>query len=232
MAVSGGPVVAKSGLVLSLDAGDILSYPRTGTSWNDLSVNAQTVTLTNGPTFSQTNLGNIAFDGVDDYADFSTPGLGTMATIEIWSNLRGTFSPAVGGGFVMGWNMYDIITFQGGLGFNTGNSDLYGISSSLATSLGLNGNWKHYVFEMRSDVSYVNNKIYVNGALQTLTQVASTETAANRSFNGGLGRISGWRLNNVNRYQMDVGVFKIYNRALTQAEVTGNFNALRARFSI
>ena len=62
-----GPKIITSGCVLSLDAADKLSYKGSGTSWYDLSGNSNTGTLTNGPTFSAGNQGNIVFDGVDDY---------------------------------------------------------------------------------------------------------------------------------------------------------------------
>ena len=47
-----GPKVVTNGLVLSLDAADKNSYPGSGTVWNDLSQNANSGTLTNGPTYS------------------------------------------------------------------------------------------------------------------------------------------------------------------------------------
>jgi len=47
-----GPNIVKNGLVLSLDAGNVKSYPGSGTSWTDLSENGNTGTLTNGPTFN------------------------------------------------------------------------------------------------------------------------------------------------------------------------------------
>jgi len=53
------PKVVTNGLVLALDAADTNSYPRTGTTWTDLSGNGNNGTLTNGPTFSTTNLGNL-----------------------------------------------------------------------------------------------------------------------------------------------------------------------------
>ena len=67
MACSGGPDTITNGLVLTLDAANKLSYPGSGTTWYDLSGNANNGTLTNGPTFSNTNGGSIIFDGVDDY---------------------------------------------------------------------------------------------------------------------------------------------------------------------
>jgi hypothetical protein len=100
------------------------------------------------------------------------------------------------------------------------------------TNLGLLNNWKHYVFEMRSDVSYTNNKIYVNGEEQSLSQVAATESSGYRSFNNGNGRIAGWRSDSNYRMSMDCASFKVYNRALTAQEIEQNFNALRGRFGI
>ena len=47
MSVKGGPNTVTSGLVLELDAGNIKSYPGSGTTWYDKSGNANNGTLTN-----------------------------------------------------------------------------------------------------------------------------------------------------------------------------------------
>jgi hypothetical protein len=67
MAVFSGPEIVNDGLVLHLDAANLRSYSGSGTTWTDLSGNGNNGTLTNGPTFSTTNNGNINFDGVNDY---------------------------------------------------------------------------------------------------------------------------------------------------------------------
>ena len=67
MATKYSPKIITNGLVLSLDAANNKSYPRSGTTWTDLSGNNNTGTLTNGPTFNAGNQGSIVFDGVDDY---------------------------------------------------------------------------------------------------------------------------------------------------------------------
>jgi hypothetical protein len=86
---------------------------------------------------------------------------------------------------------------------------------------------------MRADVSYTNNKIYINGNLQTLANIVGTEDAAKRTFNNGIGRISGYYFSpNFYAMPMDLGIFKIYNRALSQQEVLQNFNATRFRYGI
>ena len=183
-------------------------------------------TLANVPTYNTANGGSLVFDGVDDYVDFFAPNLGTTTTVEMWAKVSSF------GGMFFGWSLYDVYTPSGTLGYNTANSDLYGISAATVTSLGLVNNWKHYVFEMRSDVSYTDNKIYINGVSQSLSQQLSSERIASKSFNSGNGRISGWRYDNGYRLSMNCACFKVYNRALTQEEVSQNFNALRGRYGI
>ena len=58
------PSIVTDGLVLNLDAGFVSSYPKTGTTWRDLSGNGNNGTLVNGVGFSG---GSMVFDGVDDY---------------------------------------------------------------------------------------------------------------------------------------------------------------------
>jgi hypothetical protein len=82
------PRIVTSGLVLALDAAERLSYPRTGTTWRDLSGNSNNFSLINGPTFSNTNLGNIVFDGADDYLLISSLvwDYNVNFTIQFWFN--------------------------------------------------------------------------------------------------------------------------------------------------
>ena len=88
-----GPKIITSGCVLSLDAAERLSYPRTGTTWKDLSGNNNNGTLTNGPTFSGANSGCIVFDGVDDSVENTSPNLGitgnASVTLSCWFYFTG-----------------------------------------------------------------------------------------------------------------------------------------------
>lgn len=67
MAISRGPTIARSGLILSLDAADRNSYFSGSLTWKDLSGNGNNGTLVNGSSFDSNNGGSIVFDGVDDY---------------------------------------------------------------------------------------------------------------------------------------------------------------------
>lgn len=219
--------IVTNGLKLYFEASNTASF-RTGTStWYDLSGGNNYSTISGTPSFSAQNKGFFALDGIDDYIDFYCPGLTTTATIEVWANLK-----SINSKMIMGWMNYDVYFIPSGGGFNTGNGDVYGITSAQINSLNCIGNWKHYIFEMRSDVSYTNNKIYINGQLQTLTQIVSTENSGTRNFNSGNGRIAGWRSDNNYRLDMDLGSFRIYNRSLSSAEILQNFNAGKERFKI
>ena len=65
--------IVTNGLVLSLDAADLNSYPSSGTTWRDLSGNNNTATLafsgSSGalPVFDSTNGGRFIFNGSSSY---------------------------------------------------------------------------------------------------------------------------------------------------------------------
>ena len=218
---------SNSGLVLHLDAGNTSSYNGTGTTWYDVSGNGTNATLVS-TTYSAANGGSIVFNGSTSYADFtSNIGNTSVVTTEMWVKTNSLNAP--NGAMYFGFNQYDIWTSNGNIGFNTSVGDQYGISSSQADYLGIVGNWRHLVFVMYAG-SKTNNKIYVNGELQTLSQLQGTFYNTNATLNSGSGRISGWLYDQVWRMNLQVASFKIYNRELTQQEITNNFNAYRTKF--
>ena len=214
-----------------------------------------------------TNLQNhFQLDGVSGTVDFAAPNIltgitsTTTVTVEILAQVHiDTQVQADQGYMIFGWEKYDVWTgpvigdgTQIALGFNTAGSDLYGLSPLRVEQLGINkddgptdadhdtlpGQWTHYIFEMRSDVSYTNNKIYINGDLQTALEVVRAGTGEkphNRHFNvngnnEAEGRISGWRFNNDYKIPMEISLFRVYNKALTQEEVTERYDAVGERF--
>jgi hypothetical protein len=218
--------IVTNGLVLYFDAGFTPSYPRAYASWFDLSGNQNTGSIINSPAFNPFNSGSLNFNGLNNYVDFFATSLGTTTTVEMWCNITSTISS----GMLFGWLYYDVYGYSGSLGYNTANGDVYGLTSTQVTNLGLVGNWVHYIFEMRSDVSYTNNKIYINGVSQTLSQITGVEEPANRNFNSGYGRISGWLSGGSYPVNMLCNSFKVYNRALSASEVLQNYYAGLQRF--
>ena len=81
MGLAHSPSIITQNLVLCLDAGNIKSYPGSGTTWTDV-IGGDNGTLTNGPTYSN---GNIVFDGVNDIvSSVSNLTLGGSFSISLW----------------------------------------------------------------------------------------------------------------------------------------------------
>lgn len=213
-------------LVFMLDAGTTSSYPGSGTTWKDISGAAKTATNNSATAVSY----NVAASGClyyngSGYSNFSFDLNGaTTITVEMWVN-----PTALSGGMFFGFYTYDIYTYYNAIGYNTANSDVYGINSTQTT--GFLNTWKHYVFVMKEG-SVTNNKIYINGVNQTLSQVLGTPNNATATFNGGVGRIGSWVINANYLQSMYLTKFKIYNRELTQAEITAKFNKDKARHGL
>ena len=225
MGTNSGPFSAIDGLIYCLDPANPKSYPGTGTGVTELSRVSANPTLNSGVAYYANPKGYFEFDGVNDNIPFTLTNFGTTTTVEIWMKMK-----AFVNGMPFGFNSYDVYAGSSAMGFNTAAGDIYGLTSTQVTNLGLLNQWKHYVFEMRSDVSYTNNKIYINGQSQTLSQVSAAENAGNRTFNSGSGRISCWLQDNNYHQPMDIALFRVYNRALSQTEITNNYNAFRKRF--
>lgn len=58
--------IVTSGLTINLDAGNVISYPGSGTSWYDISGSACDGTLNNGIIYSSLSGGTMILDGIDD----------------------------------------------------------------------------------------------------------------------------------------------------------------------
>jgi hypothetical protein len=232
--------VVTNGLQLNLDAS--IGYPGTGNKWFDVSGNNSTATLfsnaggypnTAGLSYDARYKGSIYFPATtSSYIQFYAPNMGNTATVEMWANLGPNYSA----GMMMGWNGYDVWCSGGAIGFNTNNSDQYGITSTQAQNLNLVGNWKQYVFVMNSATSLtLTNAIYINGVNQALSAInANPEAPGARNFNGGNGAIGSYLSNggtgfNENMYN---AVFRVYNRQLSQTEITQNYNAIAPRFKL
>jgi len=221
---SGYENITTSGLQINFDAAWYTSYSGTSNIYN-INTSATAGSLVNGTNFQTYNGGALNFDGTDDIVTFNAPNLTTTATVEMWCRPTSLTDKRF-----VGFGGYDVYAgFGGTIGFNTANSDSYGISSAMVSNLNLLNNWNHYVFEFRSDVNYTNNKIYINGVSMPLSQIASSENPSARNFNGGNGVIASWFYGGY-YMPMQLGVFRVYNRSLTGDEITNNYNAQKARF--
>ncbi len=222
MALNRGPRIVTSGLVLCLDAANKNSYKGSGTSWLDLSGNNNTGTLTNTPTFSNTNGGNFTFNGTTQYVDCGSSATLqiNVGTISAW--IKTTTNDA---------NYRAIICLQGNYGLFVKSSVLItydwgnNIDRATATNV-IDGNWKNVVMTFSNNVGTPSNNaiLYVNGVSVLTTTTKFLSNSSNLLFGYG---------NSVNQYfNGSISNGLIYNRVLTAAEVLQNFNAVRRRFGI
>jgi hypothetical protein len=239
MGISYNPSIVSSGLVLALDAGNPKSYPGSGTSWTDISGRGNTGTLTNGPTYSSANFGSIVFDGVDDYVN--TPNSSSLLavgngsfTLSAWFKLSGTKTSLQNlirrdNNLVEGAEANRrIIQLSIISNTNYANFSVYDGSFNASTgSQNLNDGLWHYavgVYESSTKTQY----LYVDSILKAQAIYNNTQSfnTSNSSYCIGNSSIA------TEPFFGNISQVSIYNRALSAAEISQNFNALRSRFSI
>ena len=233
--------IVTDGLVLAIDASNIVSYESGSTitynlssstsapNGGTLSVNSNG-TLTNGTGYDSGNGGSWVFDGVDDY--ISVPDNAVLdftgsvnLTSEVWIKFNQykdiSFVNAKGDGsgltnnynyFFIGTNTAFYFRFSDG---TTSQSSPIITQTNLPT-----GFWGHVVGVL--DTTAI--RLYLNGVeIGTATTRTINPKANNSSF---LISSPSYALNG------SVATSRIYNRALTAAEIQQNFNAQRSRFGI
>ncbi len=193
-----------------------------GTTLIDMTGGGNTGTLTNGPTYSSANGGSIVFDGTNDKVTFPNNTISTTAgiTVDVWFKTSS------------GTKYQDIFDLDDSFGvWITTNYNSPGkITASFDTTGGIMSadyvanNWYQVVISG----SGTSNTLYVNGvSVATASQTVATSINLNTAR---IGNVDGDR---ASEYLIgNVASLKLYNRALTAAEISQNFNALRGRFGI
>ena len=250
MTAFGGPDIVTNGLVLVLDATNPLSYPGSGTTWYDLSGNGNHSTINSGEFVSSpfsgylrnvNNESNFFYITIPNSTSISntlsvTSGGWTIEEI-IWTNSTNypeadagsVFSnPAYGPGATgFDWNHgVGINQFQFGQSSNsaTGYEDTVSISSIPSQYAQFN-TWR--IRTMVWDRSNNTVSLYINGVY--IGGGSTPNTAGQSIYDGGggeIGTLYGWK------FYGRRSAFKIWNRTLSQSDITQNFNAQQTRFGL
>jgi hypothetical protein len=231
------PIVT-NGLVLNLDAGFTPSYPTTGTTWYDLSGNSYNATLTNGPTFNSGSGGSIVFDGSDDFVKTTAvngtgimnPTLyGEVISANVW--LRSTSTQAsqyaiTSGAYTGTVTGICLVVNDGGVSGN----EFVGITTSTKRYVSTGNNfvsvneWVNVCFTIDGTNMYV----YKNGSLIATESGGSNNGGSN---NAGL-QLSGPNNSPGLLFVGNIAITQIYNRTLSAAEVSQNYNSQKSRFGL
>lgn len=214
-----------NGLIMYLDAGNPASYPGTGTTWTDLSSRGKIGTLTNGPLYSSVGGGCIVFDGSNDYVAVSGTETMVSASVCVWARTNGAQFNNTGIVFNRGGTATD----TGGLttwtsadvqyGWNDNNSQPAGISLSIT-----DGTWQMWSFT-HTPSGTNNRKVYVN----TTVSQGTNNSLGNMTWSSlRIGEDAGGGRN----FKGDIAIVLWYNRELTAAEISQNYEAFRTRFGV
>ena len=221
--------IVRDGLVLCLDAGNIKSYPGTGTTWLDRSGSGNNGSLVNGVGYSSSNGGSFVFNGSNRGIQLAGTNLSlNQMTISSW-NYSTNYNQ---NGFMFEKTTDGSVNTQYSLFYNSSNQiyyRTYGLSSldlSITTSDAVvNSQWNNIV----ATFDGVNKRIYVNGILRgTSANLTGTVTQnlIGAAYIGTYGNFAGYYFNG------NIAQTHIYNRALTLLEIQQNFNATRRRYGI
>jgi hypothetical protein len=225
MSFGNGPRVVTNGLVLSLDAADQNSYVSGSTTWNDLSGNGNSGSLTNNPGFVNNAL---TFNGTNNTVAFNNiPGpsfslISSSFTTEFWAYTTtgsnqcfiSSNQTSTNGGqyaFVVRINLI-YCSFYGTPTYTDVNATL------------ITGSWAHYV----NTFNYTNQSasIYINGVLTGAGSMAPSPLITSASLLIGRYTFGGGYLTG------SMASARVYNRSLSQAEVLQNYNAQKSRFNL
>lgn len=219
-----GPKISTQGMTLYLDAASQKSYPGSGTTWKDLVQPAQ-FTLT-GTTFSQ---GYLTFNGSTDYLGLGTGyNYSTSFSSEIWFYCLST--PGVNG-----FNLVRSRTYGFGIGLNaspltlTANVYTTSVHPSGNTALSTTDIALNQWFQVTMTFGSGTISLYLNSML-----IGSSPTVTSTIYYGGATYMSLMRDGDYNGGYANcrLGLYKHYNRTLSQDEVRQNFDSVRTRYGI
>ena len=233
-----GSNIVYDSLVYALDANNIVSYPKSGTTWYNMTGSIGNGTLINGPTFDKDNGGSISFDGTNDYVNTNSTfssyiNASLPISFEVWVyvNLSDNDEMFFGSSWSTGGTtmrktgtLYTANKVRFLLFTNGSNGG--GLDSSVLTSPG----WYHCVGTYNGGglASPSNFKLYINGKSDGTSAQFGTPTSIPVTNNILLGQ-NGQAGSNA-YFTGKMATMKVYNKELSAAEVLQNYQAQQYRF--
>ena len=213
-----GPRIVTNDLLVHLDAANKKSYPGSGTTWYDLSGNNRNFTLVGNLTY-----GDFYFDGFGANTEYVTGSSYSHRTNDftysfwmMW-DAAADYDTLVENGQ---WTDTLLLRFQGGTGIAVYAEGAYYQSLDFVPSV---STWHNIVFRRNGTIIdlFVDNsyKDSVNfnadhNLVQAVMHLMKSTHSAGNNTNGKL------------------SIFQIYTRALSNNEITQNYNALKGRFGL
>lgn len=212
----------RDGLLIYYDPANTSSYLSGDTVVYDLSKNSRNGNLINNVGYSSVGLGSFSFDGVDDLISLPPISGLTDFTISIWFQSTGAGSTGV--------TIYNTL-----IGLGTGNRILVGTGSNKVVLAQMGGS--DYTTTNTCSFNVWNNVTYTYDSVNNIAQFYVNNIKESNQPNGAVTYsvsphfLGSWS-NPITDYAMKgyISSFFMYNRKLSDDEVTNNYNALRGRF--
>jgi len=237
MSIFHSPLIVTDCLVMYFDAANKNSSTALPTTWPDL-ISQNNLTFYGSPTYSSSNSGSVSFNSsTSDYyylgSNIIPWDAGQSFSISLWfktaSNgiLLGQTASAPPLGGSAGWVPAIYIDSNGKLRtscFWGGTDNPPSFSASA-----VNDNVWHNVV-----VTYASGfqKSYLDGVIFNTWYKAQNYYSSNYYYYLGAGFGANWNLSTKDYSTGFISTFSIYNKALSDAEITQNFNALRGRYAV
>ena len=232
-------LVCKTPIVTSGLQFNLQTAPTSGTTWTDSSGNSRNATLVGSPSYVSNNGGGIRLNNEDangtDYISVPYNIASNTVTVEVVAS----FNPTSFWGSIWGNEIFD--TSGGYAAYVDGSTNIsYGIPyNEITETITASNAIRHWIFVIEPDATIGKASLFLNGS-----QIGTTATTSNQTIfatgdfyfgarhqNNGTG--FGDAMNNSN--SADYPVFyqmRVYNRALSGAEITQNYNAVKGTYGI
>jgi hypothetical protein len=226
------PIVT-DGLVFAVDAGNLVSYENGDTTTYSLT-GSNSGTLTNGVGFDSANGGGWVFDGVDDEIDFGNPSelSNAQVTVTFWYNpttlMNNTHNGIIngrtpGGRFCLFWvNGTTLSTqYRDDSGLSRAAGGVWTRSQTATGAVSTTNQW--YFIQITGNETTDEWRVGVNLDVSTSDFGSQhVDPDANQWLLG--------RRNSTSYDHSKIANLQIYDRILSQSEITQNYNAQSSRF--
>ena len=224
------PTLVRSGLIFNLQ-----TAPSSGTTWTDETGNGYNATLAGTPTYVSNNGGGIKLNNANsvgtDYISVPYNIASSTVTVEIVAS----FNPTSFWGTIWGNESYT--AGRGYLAWMTSATSInYGKSTAPTTeTITASNSIRHWTFVING----TQHSLYLNGVQVGTTDTLSIQTLfvtselyfGARHTNGGTGPTD--RMNSsITANQPVFYQMRVYNKALSVAEITQNFNVIKETYGI
>ena len=159
-----------------------------------------------------------SFDGNGDFINLDNlpvnPSPGAETTVDFWMYWNGELGQD--GQMPFGFNSFDLYFYGPGFGFNTANSDVWGIPSQ-----GLANRWVHVAAIFRNG-NVTESRLFIDGIERALSMQNGTPGNGTVTSDA---RIGGWRLWDHYDFYGLIDEVEIFNRGLTPQEIQSIYRA-------